>query len=517
MSSLDLLAEEIAAHCPGPVFGVPGSGATLTLLDKLEQRGHEFVLTHFEGTAAIMAGTLGRLSGKAGACLSIKGPGVTNMVPGLAVSAFESFPLVAVVEAYGPDAALAKAHKRIDQAALTSTVSKGITQLTAGGPGFAEVAGFASAETPGPVILELAQPEPDTPTPLPTELQTLNGINKDAVIDLVEKAKRPIVVAGALALRQELGHLLNALKVPVFSTAAAKGAIDETLSHSAGVYTGVGLELSPEHSLFKEADLVVCIGLRPSEVLATRPFGLPAVNITATQEAGSEAFEFDAIAGLEDTGDVVAILNGKSWGEDQVSSAQDQLHRALLSNTFLPAHVYEQARTHFDGNVCGVFDTGYFCTIAEHIWVAANASQCLMSGQGRYMGAGVAMALAAAIHDPSVPTVAFLGDGSIGPFIGEAKIAVERKLPLLFCLLTDGRFASIRTRSLQDGLTEKPLTPALPSWLSIMDGFGMPVYSASDERSVADALSSWTPSDGPAYLEVSFEPDSYEAMVKGIR
>ena len=51
--------------------------------------------------AAIMAGTVGRLSGLAGVALAIKGPGLTNMVPGLAVSAFESFPMVAVVEAYG--------------------------------------------------------------------------------------------------------------------------------------------------------------------------------------------------------------------------------------------------------------------------------------------------------------------------------------------------------------------------------------------------------------------------------
>ena len=133
------------------------------------------------------------------------------------------------------------------------------------------------------------------------------------------------------------------------------------------------------------------------------------------------------------------------------------------------------------------------------------------------MGTGLPMAIAAAIHDPSVPTVAFAGDGGIGPFIAEPKIAVERRLPLLFCLLTDGRFASIRGRSLQDGLTEKPLTPALPSWLGAMEGFGMPVFSASNEVSATDALSAWNPTEGPAYLEVSFETDPYQAMVNDSR
>src|SRR5262245_42126734 len=111
MSRFEALAQDIAAHSTDPVFGVPGSGATLALLDRLEAMGREFVLTHFEGAAAIMAGTVGRQSGRAGVALSIKGPGVTNMMPGLAVSFFESFPVVAVVEAYGPAAAAAKAHK----------------------------------------------------------------------------------------------------------------------------------------------------------------------------------------------------------------------------------------------------------------------------------------------------------------------------------------------------------------------------------------------------------------------
>ncbi|MGI9388138.1 MAG: thiamine pyrophosphate-binding protein, partial [Methyloligellaceae bacterium] len=167
MTQFDRLADEICESSAGPVFGVPGSGATLSLLDELEHRGREFVLTHFEGAGAIMAGTVGRLSGRAGVAMSIKGPGVTNMVPGLAVSSLEAYPMVALVEAYGADASAAKAHKRIDQAALTSTVSKGITQSTGKAPRFCQAARLAEAETPGPVILELAQPEPDKPASLP--------------------------------------------------------------------------------------------------------------------------------------------------------------------------------------------------------------------------------------------------------------------------------------------------------------------------------------------------------------
>ena len=483
----------------------------------MKRLGREFVLTHFEGSAAIMAGTVGRLSGRAGVALSIKGPGVTNMVPGLAVSAFEAFPLVAVVEAYGAAAPAAKVHKRIDQAALTATVSKAITQFAPNGPTFVELAALAEAETPGPVILELAEPAPESGTALPEPVHPLRNGDAAGVLRLVEKARHPIVVAGTLALRAGLSERLGKLQVPVFTTAAAKGLVNEKLPNSAGVYTGVGLQLSPEHDLFDEADLVVCIGMRPNEVLATRPFSLPAVNLAATTEPGAVAFEFAAVAGIDAADQVLSRLDEKSWGIDRVAAAQGRIERAMLTNRFLPAHVFARVQSHFRHAVRGVFDTGYFCTIAEHAWRAPTASHCLMSGQGRYMGTGIPMGLGAAIYDPSLPTVVFVGDGGIGPFVAEAKIAVERRLPVLFCLLTDGRFASLRTRALRDHLTERPLTMARPSWRSVFEGFGMKAMSAADESAVADALAAWAPSQGPAYLEVSFDPDPYEAMVQGIR
>lgn len=517
MSAFARLAEQIAAHSDGPVFGVPGSGATLSLIDELEKRGREFVLTHFEGAAAMMAGTVGRLSGRAGVCLSIKGPGLANMVPGLAVSAYEAFPLVAIAEAYGAAAPAAKAHKRIDQAALTRTVSKGITQLTEAGPAYADLAALAEAEVPGPVILELAQPAPEKPAPLPAPARGPSGADDTRVLAMVEKAERPIVVVGTLAIRRGLSEALNALNVPVFSTAAAKGVVDETLPQAAGVYTGAGLELSPEHGLFADADLVICVGMRPHEVLATKPFPCPAVNIAATSEPGEEAFSFEAAASTRATEDALTLLKDKRWGEEQVADALDRLFAAALSNRFMPAQVFRATQAHFEGAVRGVFDTGYFCTIAEHLWRPRDAACCLMSGQGRYMGTGLPMGLAAALHDQSLPTVAFVGDGGIGPFVGEIKLAVERKLPLLLCLLSDGYLSSIRTRALKGDLTQRPVTIARPSWLPVMEGFGMPVYAADNERAFADALSDWQPAGGPAFLEVAFEPDAYEAMVQGIR
>src|SRR5262245_60455595 len=125
MSDLERLVEDIIAAGVSRAFGVPGSGATLTVIDQLERRHVPFQLVHFESSAAIMAATAARLGGRVGAAVSIKGPGLANMVPGLAFCQFESLPVVALAEAYGPDAPVARAHKRMDQKALVSAVAKG--------------------------------------------------------------------------------------------------------------------------------------------------------------------------------------------------------------------------------------------------------------------------------------------------------------------------------------------------------------------------------------------------------
>ena len=77
MSDLHVLADGMAEEGVSRVFGIPGSGSSLTLLDALEQREVPFCLTHFEGSAALMAGAVGRLSGRAGVAIGIYygGPG----------------------------------------------------------------------------------------------------------------------------------------------------------------------------------------------------------------------------------------------------------------------------------------------------------------------------------------------------------------------------------------------------------------------------------------------------------
>lgn len=516
MSDIEQLADGIAGHGVRDMFGITGSGQSLSLLDALHRRGVTFHGTFFEGSAAVMAGTVGRLSRRAGVALSIKGPGLANMVPGLAAAKLEAWPMVAIAEAYGPAVGPARAHKRMDQGGLFAAVGKGRRYLSPHGPDFAAMAGWAEAETPGPVLLELAGAGIDAQEPVPAEVHEAGDV--EAVLLAVVGAKRPVVIAGTLAVRRGWSRKLNSMGIPVFSTAAAKGVVDETLSHAAGVYTGVGLELVPEQQLIAEADLVIGLGLRTNELLGTPGFACSAINVDPLGSEASPGLEFAAACGTDGADAVLdALVAAAPWGQDQLQSILSKLFEAMRSHGFQPPRAFERLAKHFGRNVRIVLDTGYFCTIGEHAWLARRADWCLGSGQGRYMGIGLPTAIAAALHDPSVPTIAVAGDGGTGMFVSELRLAVQHRLPLMVVLMSDGGFGSVRTRAIMDQLVQSSLIMHAPSWLPVMEGLGIPSRSVGTEDELLAALKDWEPANGPGFIEVHFEPDAYQSMVTGIR
>jgi acetolactate synthase-1/2/3 large subunit len=295
MKHLQILAQQIAERKVNHIFGIPGSGPSLFLLDALEKHDVRFHLTHFEGSAAIMAGAMGKLSGQSGVAISIKGPGLTNMLPGLAACALESFPIVSISEAYLPGTPPETSHKRIDHDTLLAGLVKYQCFLSKDGPPFENLSALAESEAPGVVHVNIAPSPSEVPnSDIVSKGKEFNEANLGKAVDLIGQSKRPAVIAGTLAVRKQWSEKLNALSLPVFSTAAAKGVVNETLPFAGGVFTGVGGPLSPENKILPEADLVVAVGLRHNEVLAVKPFHCPAIQIDPLGEVSSFGFQFDS-------------------------------------------------------------------------------------------------------------------------------------------------------------------------------------------------------------------------------
>ncbi len=409
----------------------------------------------------------------------------------------------------------------MDHAGLLSAVTKGKRYCSANGPGFPDLSFWAGEEVPGPVHLEIAGPGTEREEPVPESPVPMRDTRvEDRILALVERSQRPVLIVGTLGLRVNgLPELLAGLLLPVFSTAASKGVIDETLPAAAGVYTGAGGELVPESVLLPKADLVIGIGLRHNEVLAVKGFPCPSVNLDSMDPAGFSGFRFDCTHKVTPDllEDLFWALREKPWGLEDLEACLNVLDRAVVSEGFMPGRFFRTVEDFYEGHCRLVLDTGNFCTMGEHAWRVRLPENYLASGQGRYMGAGLPLALGAAVHDRTQPTAVFSGDGGIGMFIADLKLAVTYKLPLLTVLMSDSHMGSLRGRTLAEGLTEKPVIIERPSWREAVEGMGVSAVEVKNEEGLVAALGDWKPSSGPLFLEAFFDPQAYLDMVKGIR
>src|ERR1043165_1878884 len=105
------------------VFGLPGEEIE-DFLFSLSHSSIKFIPTRHEQGAAFMADVWGRLSGKAGVCLSTLGPGATNLITGVADANLDKSPLVAIT---GP-ASTERMHKESHQYLDIVNIFKPITK-----------------------------------------------------------------------------------------------------------------------------------------------------------------------------------------------------------------------------------------------------------------------------------------------------------------------------------------------------------------------------------------------------
>src|SRR3989475_9541026 len=131
MRSSDLIARCLENEGVRYVFGVPGE-EILDIVDSLADSSVRFVPTRHEQGAAFMADAYGRLTGRAGVCLSTLGPGATNLVTGVADANLDHAPLVAITGQAGRDRVHKESHQYIDIVEHLRPLTKWNTRVETG-------------------------------------------------------------------------------------------------------------------------------------------------------------------------------------------------------------------------------------------------------------------------------------------------------------------------------------------------------------------------------------------------
>src|SRR6201997_5377405 len=267
----DLLVAALENEGVERIFGVPGE-ENLDVLESLRKSKIEFIVTRHEQAAAFMAATYGRLTGKAGVCLSTLGPGALNFSTGAAYALLGAMPLVLIT---GQKGILRRKQGRfqiVDVVPSMTPLTKMALQIVSSStiPTMVrEAFRVAQQERPGPVHLELPEdiareegPDAVLVPPHPIELPVAHPAALDRAAAMILEAERPLIMLGAAASRprltDQLSDFVRRVRIPFFNTQMGKGSV----TGGSGLYMGTAAlsERDYVHRAIDRADLIISIG-----------------------------------------------------------------------------------------------------------------------------------------------------------------------------------------------------------------------------------------------------------------
>jgi acetolactate synthase-1/2/3 large subunit len=180
MKVSDLAVRCLEADAVRYIFGVPGEEPD-DLLFSLEGSRIEFVPCRHDQGAAFIADVWGRLTGRAGVCLSTLGPGATNRVTAVADANLDKAPLVAITAQGSLDRLHHESHQRIEIVQMFASITKWNSAIYAPAvlPEIIRKAfKLAEMEKPGATHIEL--PEDVAGLDLPADVSTAAATQRAA-------------------------------------------------------------------------------------------------------------------------------------------------------------------------------------------------------------------------------------------------------------------------------------------------------------------------------------------------
>ncbi len=530
----DVMAETMVNWGVKRVFGMVGH-SNLGLADALRRQTlkdklHYIGIRH-EGVAAFACSGYAKLSGKPAACLTIAGPGATNLMTGLWDAKVDRAPVLALTgqvqtQVFGPGAfqdidlrSAFEAVTRFSQPVLPSSnhaelmslacknaiVERDVAHLIFPDDTQTLPAGDAQAQTPtGRLGAHTVAPD--------------EAASKTA-LDAIAAAKRPLIIVGYGA-REVMGPIVEfaeRLKAPVVTTFKAKGQISDFHPNAGGV---LGRSGTPIASWFmSESDLIIALGssfsnhtgiekkkpiiqvdFEAMQLGKFHPVDYPVLGeIGRTVEGWLEALPETTAAE-----DQLPELAGRweAWREEKASRRGDDLGHGISSAAVFGAltevapadavlsvdvgnNTYSFGR-YFECKENRVLMSGYLGSIGFSL-PAAIGAWCATQDFEEYAGRTV---------------ISISGDGGFGQYLADFTTLVKYNMNITHVLLHNGELGKIskEQRAGEWEVWETDLhNPNFAEFATLCGAMGIRV---TDPAELESALQSAISHQGPALVEI---------------
>tara|TARA_Y100001970_G_C14238443_1_gene863376 strand:+ start:1840 stop:3480 length:1641 start_codon:yes stop_codon:yes gene_type:complete len=494
MKASDLFIKALEEEGVEHIFGIPGE-ENLDFLNSLKDSSIKLILTRHEQAAGFMAATYGRLTGKAGVCLSTLGPGATNLVTAAAYSQLGAMPMVMITGQKPIKHSKQGKFQILDVVEMMRPLTKYTQSIVSGNnipPRVREAFRISQEERPGAAHLELPEDvaaEESNVFPLLRSRARRPIAEEKAVknaVDMIEKAKNPLLLIGAGSNRKMPARMLRAFvdktKIPFISTQMGKGVLDERDPLFLG-----NAALSANdflHRAVEKSDLIINVGHddieKPPFFMEQNSFQVIHVNFSSA--------EVDQVyfPQLEVIGDIAnsiwqikeRIMPKSSWDFSYSMKVKKAVDAHLLEGSddprfpMLPQRFVSDIRKVMPPNGIIALDNGIY-----KIWFARNykayePNTVLLDNALATMGAGLPSAMGASMVFPDKKIMAICGDGGFMMNAQELETAVRLKMNLICLILRDDSYGMIRWKQANLGFEDFGLEYDNPDFVRFAECHG---------------------------------------------
>lgn len=471
-----ILLESLIHQGVDTVFGYPG-GQIMPVYDALydySDRIRHILVRHEQGAIHAAQG-YARIKNKPGTVIVTSGPGVTNVITGVADAMVDSTPVVVIAGQVGTGLLGTDAFQETDLVGMATPIAKWAYQIRRPEDvpwAVARAYYIAGSGRPGPVVLDFPK---DAQTGMaeyiPQDCSFIRSYvpypePSDEVISqaakMIDEANRPFVVFGHGIIlseaEKELEEFLDKSDIPAGSTMLGLSALKSDNPHYLGM---VGMHGSLANNyLTQKCDLLIAVGLRFSDRITgtvstyAKQAKIIHIDIDASEIGKNIPVDLgvlgDAKRVLSRLTAAISKRTSNTWGDEIERCSRIEKERVIdpeihpESGMIRPGEVVAAVSESCGGNAVVVTDVGQNQLFASRYSKFSRSRSMITSGGLGTMGFGLPAAIGAKIAAPERLVCLFVGDGGIQMTMQELGTMIQEKVGVKIILMNNNWLGNVR-------------------------------------------------------------------------
>lgn len=523
----DVILSQLASWGIKNMYGVAGD-AIIPFLDAISRQNKiQYYAVRHETAAAFMASAEGKATRRIGVSIGTSGPGLANMLNGIADAAADHVPLLVITGQVETKKVGTESKQYVDQqqmiaplAVYSTTLLHPETTVEVFHKAIVEAIskkGVAHVSVPKDIfsLTCLSQIRPPVGVLWNEKHQEL--FHLDQATMLLSTAQKPMILIGEGARNASalITKMAETLQAGIIESLGAKGVVPFSHPLNIGGIGEGGTEESKQ--LLLQADCVLVVGANWwPEGFVPKQTKVIHIDLSST----SIELHPNVVYGLVgDASEVLRLLHESVRQQQQVQEIQrmawmgqientkqaivkqvDQ-ERALRSLPIAPQKLMATLDESVASDAIMVVDTGDHTIWFNRVF-RAEQQQVLYSGNWRTMGFGLPAAISAKLAHPEKQVVAIIGDGCFTMTMMELSTAVLYRVPIVIIVVHNQSFAMEKNKMIKEGIQPTAVNLVNPNFAALAESFGVKGIRVEQESELLPALLKAYAANDPVVVDV---------------